>query len=870
VFRFSRRLHAGLDQFLNTQTVFPMSTAELFGATAYATAFDNVVSVHLGADANVRIGSEVEITVTDAMFCSSTANTTFGGAVEPPNVVQSLDISVLGATALGACDEIFLAARVSGTMGARLTYLWRHNIGVQGQFSRGNTFAVRRDTLATATVTTTYQITVDVVTSLGATASKTVTVTREAAALPIVTIRGPAALEPSTKIAYYSGQVRVASCTSEATQPQMTFAWTVSPALPANAADNLDQPTLELSPSRLASNTLYTLTLTATVIDTGATSFSNIVVSVMPSPLHVNMQGGSARETGSQSVILLRGHVVDTQRAVDHVYTWTCASVDGLPCITAQGSLLALATAEATTSGASTHVTAMVSGGLLPAGTFVFTLTATSQGRNEGDSQIITVLPVANLPAFALTVSVKGGLAGPSERVVFAASAEGSDGLRFAWSCPIGPASIQATASATSGRLLVLNAAREAIFAPGSQVTCKLTLSNEAGEAISAEASVRVRQGLSGGALSVNPATGAAFETTFELSVAGVQDDSDGPLRYNFFRLLGPESDLNDLVTLPSGRSDQARVSSLPAGPLEDDEMVVGVTVLNQYGDSLVLLQRITVQPQELDTTASISRLEQALAESEITGDSLSAVQVALALTFDLVNGDAAGDEASTQLQTIALNMIERLGGRMNAEEVMAATDDLLGSGEGLTAELIADVLDIVKRELVKARRSGMSESLISRFLSALEKLLQRLIRLGSIDSTGSSRRRRDVASSSGLLETVLNGLTSTAEGQIVNEYTDLGTPARVNGDTIYPVSGTAYSLALTRVEVAPTISAVPLLQGTAGATVDIVGLNASAAVGTDADMIAKTVDRSALPSSAAPSAHPVQLSDLYSVEAVF
>lgn len=64
-------------------------------------------------------------------------------------------------------------------------------------------------------------------------------------------------------------------------------------------------------------------------------------------------------------------------------------------------------------------------------------------------------------------------------------------------------------------------------------------------------------------------------------------------------------------------------------------------------------------------------------------------------------------------------------------------------------------------------------------------------------------------------------------------------------------------------------MSSVPLLSGAAGATADVVGTNASASAGTKADVISMVVDGSSLPSSAAPAANPVLISDFYKLATV-
>jgi hypothetical protein len=460
------------------------------------------------------------------------------------------------------------------------------------------------------------------------------------------------AIEPldlTTNCGVFPGEAPL--CIAASNNP-LSYRWSVAPDLVYSLdASSAAAHSLFVQPLSLIAGVSYafTCTVTARVDSSGSTGVSvllqnnaTILVSVVSSPLQAVIGGGSARSLPASATITLdASHSNDPDAASPRSglsHAWSCVTDSGWPCL-AGGSRSALELPSVQV--------ASVSAGVLPPGSYIFTLRVSKDVRVDHTNQTVTVLAedVALEPAPAVSLFTRSPDAiNPAASVVVSSAVDyaGSGALSYAWSCESptrgacsrlwGDPSL--LADATLPTLLLNPQGQAGAFQIGAALTFTLSVSAAGAEQGSAKVQFTVLDPPSSGALSVSPASGVAAFTAFTLSASGWSSGAS-PLSYSFF-YVDPASGLQAALTSPTAL-EAATLDSLPAGDARSGHaLTVGVVVTDSTGVSATATTVVTVLPSESALTADVGAMEvlldAAVGAAYLRGDAELAVPLAMTL----------------------------------------------------------------------------------------------------------------------------------------------------------------------------------------------------------------------------------------------
>lgn len=179
------------------------------------------------------------------------------------------------------------------------------------------------------------------------------------------------------------GVARDFSCSKGGANRRLRYAWTIQPSVGGISEEYMQRSSLFVPRNTLRPGK-YIFTLKVTLIATGHSAQSSIVVKVPKSRLVCRFKGGRFKtvSTGHDSKLAVNAYDPDT---VDHApvqVTFTCSTPDGAACLTTAGETLHLAVDSQSV---------MIPAGTLPPGVYRFKVTATKDTRSTTQRMIVHV-----------------------------------------------------------------------------------------------------------------------------------------------------------------------------------------------------------------------------------------------------------------------------------------------------------------------------------------------------------------------------------------------------------------------------------------------------------------------------------------------
>eukprot|EP01110_Echinostelium_bisporum_P006623 TRINITY_DN2633_c0_g1_i2.p1 TRINITY_DN2633_c0_g1~~TRINITY_DN2633_c0_g1_i2.p1 ORF type:complete len:1926 (+),score=1092.00 TRINITY_DN2633_c0_g1_i2:39-5780(+) len=489
------------------------SCTGLFSAAAIATLGDgwacvwstpSSVKVTFGTGATLNIGDSVTVlanTVTSLGQGGIANEETTVALAAPVNPLKPVAFISVPST-IPSCDGATLdASSSSGSAGRTLTFSWKldsvepanTNSPVSGLLTAATSgsVALSADDVA---VDSKYTVSVTVTNWLSQTASSTAVFTKSSAAVPVVTIAGPAVVQIKVNaVLALSGSV-TASCGSNI-EGSVTYAWSFSPAITVDAS-LLSSASLSLPAGSLAAQTDYVATLTATTA-AGASNSADVKVVVGISDLIAQIVGGNQQYGETQTVSLDASSSSDPDNLGALSFSWSCSKFNepATPCpeitLTPTASLSLVASAV---------------------GVGKWTFTVTVSGTNDRTATAsawveVTEAVVVSVAIAAVQSPVNPGLSLTLVGSLNSASIAASD-VAWSWSLISGSIADPATAysAGTTSSSLVIAAN---VLAPGSQYEYKLLATHTSGATGYATVTFTVASapslGFTCGALNGNP-----------------------------------------------------------------------------------------------------------------------------------------------------------------------------------------------------------------------------------------------------------------------------------------------------------------------------------------------------------------------------
>eukprot|EP01116_Phalansterium_solitarium_P010796 TRINITY_DN260_c0_g1_i2.p1 TRINITY_DN260_c0_g1~~TRINITY_DN260_c0_g1_i2.p1 ORF type:complete len:1015 (-),score=488.94 TRINITY_DN260_c0_g1_i2:491-3535(-) len=631
------------------------------GAACDWNAAADQLTIRLGSGAALSAGDNITFLGTigakdkNSLFVTSSHRVV---SLAQAQLVAPPQINSCGATSL-----LLSAAASSGGAGQPLNFSWAVSpadsspLAALVAAAADSTLLVPAGNMSNGQAYT-FSVTVRNVDGYSSTASRTVTKVDDTQR-PTVSIVNPAPLATfAYKPTTLQGSVSFSACASDR---QLAFAWTSSPALPGLATNGRD---LFLPAYTMQAGVSYVLSLRASLLaPPHSSSTSTIAVNVAASAPQARIAGGSRQVAVTDAVRLDASASVDRDvgNSTDALtFTWTCREQQGngtSGCIDGNsGGLLVL------------PPTAVVD---LPPNTFAtgrrYSLAVTVTKAPLSDEASVTLSVTTGAPPLVAISPLGVRAVNPSGKLVLQCTASSrlvDKTVGYSWSAVGGSGALtlddSTLLSARSSRFLVV---APNVLQPGEQYTFRCTATDRDGVQGFAELTAPVNAPPRVGTLRVWPESGMAVNTSFTLRADSWSDDpADYPLSYRFSYYIGTDS--HDDVFLGAA----ALLNTLDAARVNQLNETSNVTFVVRVSDALgaVATASYTVQvvpANVVDVSAfATSYLDSSVADARANGN-LDEMAAGINLIASVMNGAGGGlvDEATRAgLQAALLGVLQQ------------------------------------------------------------------------------------------------------------------------------------------------------------------------------------------------------------------
>jgi hypothetical protein len=619
-----------------------------------------VLRITLGASATVVPGSALTLrgdTVRNIEKSSTVAAPEQTILVASPANPTPPQVTLTGQTDVGICDTVHLEAIVEGGGSRAPKYAWSllssteqqpaalsaitqalAALNAEQDATKAATFTLTLPSGVSLSAGTTIAIRVTATDFLGLTGKADVFVTQQAVSVPrvrILTASDATRARVDSTLEFSVKATPPPQCTGHASSSlQMTTSWREVSGLvdmstwPALKDLSGGSPNVVIPAYALVVGKSYEFEVTVTTVPqtTGAPTVSSkasVAVTVAPSPLVVEIAGGSSAEVGQGSSFTLDGSgstdpdIQFGKGSIGVQFAWTCVDEEKrtkglartnttLPVVTT-----CLGAGGATLAGLAETTTTVT----FPANTFAinsnfeFKLTIRKGTRTAHTTTRIRV--VAGTPPVVDISTLPGLVVNADDRIIMGATttpqvSTSSQVLSTSWrlvSGPIAGITAVATAGGSSNIPLAYNltslfgpklVVRPNALVPGAQYTFKFEATDDGGSA-SAEVSFRVNTPPSTGKFAVLPSAGVAGETPFDLRFS-LWADEDLPLKYSLSTKTAGSAAGSAQTPMVTLSREPSTTQQLPLGDSAKAYalMVVG-TVQDAYGAKTTREVAVTV-----------------------------------------------------------------------------------------------------------------------------------------------------------------------------------------------------------------------------------------------------------------------------------
>jgi hypothetical protein len=401
----------------------------------------------------------------------------------------------------------------------------------------------------------------------------------------------------------------VSACSGGVTTQGLSYQWSLSPSAVASSVSN-DPSVFLLKPFTLASNTMYSASLTVTVASTGVYSTASTTILVLAGAIVPVIPGGASR-----SIRQLSSAALDASKSFDTdvsgsmgpaaglVYSWSCFQ---------SGPVISSYCGVQIYNASSSTLSVFAQDGSVNSSSSVSLLLRDSVGLRSAVANVIIRVVSSVSPLVTISNSSTGKI-NPGSRLLLVGSVDlsaASSGTSV-WTVDNGavnldalsmvPVSQSITTTVTPALLLLAPNSLPA----GTEFTFSLTAVLASGELSTATITIVTNAPPTPGSVLVSPRSGIAMTVTFTFNAA-LWVDEDAPISYQFGFL---SASTGVTLTVQSRSEMSYGTSLLPSGSGLNSLLVCAGEVFDVYSANYTAYDTVQVNSSSLSLGAALNSL---------------------------------------------------------------------------------------------------------------------------------------------------------------------------------------------------------------------------------------------------------------------